>query len=436
MTNIARGTTTDLQARVTERAVSPVKSGKTVFDVLVEMQDKFGAAIPKASGLTPERFIRMIMNEFSKNPNLLRCGRESLLGACMQASQLGLEFGPLGLVYLVPFKDHGRDECQMITGYKGLVQLYYRSPEVQSVYADVVYEGDEFDFYRDHTGPKMHHKPCRVEDRGEPTHYYGQVVLSRGGSVLKVMDVDDIRARRDKFSKALDSKFSPWNTNPTAMHLKTPIRAMAPWVPLSTDTAQALAGDEEVTLWKGEHAEIQYSAEVGVPEPAREAITVTMPETKPDPVVETGELRPALSVILGLSEKLQVEANQFLDDYFAENEFDPEIELSVLNEWLESPALPEDAAVPQGRPVAPVAQNPPSDAPAGEFGGSGGLSDEDLEMLQNRIGNWSAEVCNQKLQEFGEPATGNLASKRLKLLALLGPMFADGDPSVTDLFNF
>ena len=65
----------------------------------------------------------------------------------MTAAQLGMEPNtPLGQAYLIPFYNNKThcSECQFQLGYKGLIDLAYRSGEVSIIQAQVVYEHDSF----------------------------------------------------------------------------------------------------------------------------------------------------------------------------------------------------------------------------------------------------------------------------------------------------
>ena len=58
-------------------------------------------------------------------------------------------------------------------------------------------------------------------------------------------DVESFRKR----SKAGGS--GPWQTDYDAMACKTVIRRMTPWLPMSTEAAQAVESDERVIRWDG-----------------------------------------------------------------------------------------------------------------------------------------------------------------------------------------
>ena len=113
------------------------KTGKTMQDYVKSMQGEIAKALP--SVITPERFTRMVLSAISTNPKLAECTPQSFLGAMMTAAQLGMEPNtPLGQAYLIPYKNHGTLECQFQLGYKGLIDLAYRSGEVNIIQAQVV----------------------------------------------------------------------------------------------------------------------------------------------------------------------------------------------------------------------------------------------------------------------------------------------------------
>ena len=104
----------------------------------------------------------------------------SFIGALLNAAQLGLEVNtPLGLAYLIPYKNKGQIECQFQLGYKGMITLAYRNPDIQTIQAQTVYENDEFIFEYG-LNPKLIHRPA-VTDRGEPVYFYALFKTIKGG---------------------------------------------------------------------------------------------------------------------------------------------------------------------------------------------------------------------------------------------------------------
>lgn len=192
-------------------------------------------------GMKPERYLKIILTEIRKTPDLLKCQPASFKEAVMTAAQLGLEPGPLGHAYLLPFwnKKKGVHEVNLILGYKGLIDLARRSGHIVNIVAREVCENDEFEFeYGLHE--KLVHKP-KLSDRGEPIAYYGVAHYKDGGHLILVMSIDDIERYRQR-SRARDS--GPWQSDPTEMRQKTVIRRMAKFLPLTIEAAEAVATDE------------------------------------------------------------------------------------------------------------------------------------------------------------------------------------------------
>ncbi len=86
----------------------------------------------------------MALSALNTTPKLKECTQMSFLATLMNAAQLGLEPNtPLGQAYLLPYKNKGVMESQFQIGYKGLVDLGYRNPQMQIISAQAVYENDK-----------------------------------------------------------------------------------------------------------------------------------------------------------------------------------------------------------------------------------------------------------------------------------------------------
>lgn len=219
--------------------VQPAKP-KTLRDYVQQMEGQFAKALPKV--ITADRFTRIALTALSTTPALLECTRESFLGALMQAAQLGLEPNtPLGQAYLIPFKNTKKNatECQFQIGYKGLLDLCYRSGDVSSISAHVVYENDKF-IYVLGLDEKLVHVPAPSE-RGSAKFVYAVFKLKNGGFRFEVMSMDDVKHHAERYSKAY--KFGPWQTNFEEMALKTVLKKVLKYAPIRTDFVTA---DEKV----------------------------------------------------------------------------------------------------------------------------------------------------------------------------------------------
>ena len=150
----------------------------SIADLIKAMEPEIKKALPEV--ITPERFTRMALSALNTTPKLRECTQMSFLAALMNAAQLGLEPNtPLGQAYLIPYNNKGVMECQFQIGYKGLIDLSYRNPQVQIISAQAVYENDDFS-YELGLNPKLEHCPT-LGERGEVRLFYGFFKLVNGG---------------------------------------------------------------------------------------------------------------------------------------------------------------------------------------------------------------------------------------------------------------
>ena len=210
-------------------------STKTIKDYLKAYEGEFAKALP--SVLTPERFTRMALTALTKTPKLAQCAPSSFMGAMLEAAQLGLEPNtPLGQAYLIPYGN----KCQFQIGYKGLIDLAYRSEELRSIEAHEVYENDVFDFEFG-LNPKLVHKPA-IKDRGEVVWYYAVYHLVNGGCGFEVMSREDVETLARKYSKTFNN--GPWQTDFDEMAKKTVLKKVLKYAPLKSDFARGISADE------------------------------------------------------------------------------------------------------------------------------------------------------------------------------------------------
>jgi len=214
--------------------------GKTFEDYLKQMAPAMSEALPKHMDV--DRLMRLATTVFRTTPQLREADIGSVLGAIMQAAQLGLEPGPIGHCYLLPFKNKGKTECQFIIGYKGMIDLARRSGHIKSIYAHAVYENDEFE-YELGLDPKLKHIPNMDGDRGEYIGSYAVAHFKDGGYQMEFMPKTEIEKRRQA-SPGGRSKYSPWNNYYEEMANKTVIRHMWKYLPISVEIQQAVAHDE------------------------------------------------------------------------------------------------------------------------------------------------------------------------------------------------
>lgn len=213
------------------------KQTNTIKGYIKTYESEIAKALPKV--MTPERFTRIATSAVSNNPKLEECTPISFISALMNAAQLGLEPNtPLGQAYLIPY---GK-QCQFQIGYKGLIDLAYRSGEFKNISAHIVYENDEFD-YEFGLEPKLKHKPAKT-NRGKPIYYYAVFNLVNGGFGFEVMSHEEVEAHGKQYSKTYNN--GPWITNFESMALKTVMKKALKYAPLKSDFVLSVETDETI----------------------------------------------------------------------------------------------------------------------------------------------------------------------------------------------
>ena len=240
-----------------------------IADLLFANLKKARDVIP--SHLNPEKLARLALRTIRANPKLAQCTPASLVASIMEAAAFGLEIDQRGLAYLVPFWDKtiGKFVCTLMIGYKGLMEMAYKSGRVRQVYAEIVCQNDKFE-YEMGLNPTLRHVPA-LGNRGQMVGVYAVAKLIDADPafvVLATSDVDKVKAA----SKTKDRPDSIWNLWPEEMAKKTAIRRLCKFLPLSADMQQAIAVDEA-----GERGEPQvFSTEVEVGE-VEQPVTPTKP---------------------------------------------------------------------------------------------------------------------------------------------------------------
>ena len=207
---------------------------------------------------------------------------KSTLGALMTVASLGLRLdGPLGQAYLESRSvkkynsmtrqwEYNGYETQMQVGYRGLLDLIYRNPEVRDVEILTVYQNDNVEFRRgsepyfhqkwDHTAPK--------EARGDVSMYICGLRYKDGYYSWKDFPIEDVLEHKDKvlldknirvernaegkerfFGKKkngseyeIDPKttMNPWIKHPVPMLQKTCVKWSSKFWDLSPDVKMAV----------------------------------------------------------------------------------------------------------------------------------------------------------------------------------------------------
>lgn len=212
-------------------------SSKDIITLVESQQKQIAQALP--AGVSADRVVRLVRTVVSTNATIQKCSPRSVLGAAIECAQLGLEPGVTA--HLVPYWDNKSKSyrAQMIADYRGLMQLARRSGLISTIIADVVREGDVFDYERG-SAPTLKHKPM-LGNTGEVLAAYAVARYVSGESQFEIVS----RAELDKVAEQSLGKirnerareYSPWTTNEAAMQKKTAVRRLCKFLPTSTEDA-------------------------------------------------------------------------------------------------------------------------------------------------------------------------------------------------------
>jgi recombination protein RecT len=256
------------------------------FQAMVQQEFKkifpaIQSMVPKH--MTPERLMRISLAAISRTPKLATCTVESIVGAVTACAIMGLEPNLIGHAYLVPFWNGKtrKMECQFQIGYKGYIDLVRRTGDVDKIDALPVYENDLI-VYVQGTESFIIHVPFEMvknlnenmfsdssnimhvifrgaladwkkrnpQEQGRVTGYYSYYKLKNGSSGYKVMSKAEVEKHRDQFSKSKDKDTGemtgPWKDNFDAMALKTCIKQMVKFMPMTIEVQEHIARDEGI----------------------------------------------------------------------------------------------------------------------------------------------------------------------------------------------
>ena len=235
---------------LTQRARGEVAEGTpTLKGQIQAMESQFAMAMPK--GMEAAQLVRDALTCLRQTPDLAKCTPSTVLGALMSCAQLGLRPGVLGHAWVLPFYDSRSrsHKAQLVVGYKGYVDLAYRNPQVSSVIARTVYEGDTFDVDYG-LEDRLVHKPSLSGERSKPIAHYAIFKTASGGRAFWVMTEDEMQAWKKRYApKDRSNKIvGPWVSDYEAMARKTCLLRLASWMPKSTELAYAMEVDNGVRV--------------------------------------------------------------------------------------------------------------------------------------------------------------------------------------------
>jgi recombination protein RecT len=210
------------------------------------------------TSLNIETFKTNVITELKKNPKLAECTPSSIKDCIYQTARLNLfPGGGFGLVSYVAFKD----TCTFILGYKGMVELAYRSGIIMS--AHLVFKNDTNGMgivYEEGTEGKFSHIPAPLDQpQGPLIGLYSKAhFIKEGITVYAPYRLEQLNKSRDaskSYQWAHDPKNKPkgggredsmWHKYLFEMYKKTAIRRHFGELPkFGNDTTPILLPDDD-----------------------------------------------------------------------------------------------------------------------------------------------------------------------------------------------
>ncbi len=238
-----------------------------------EMKKKLRRTLPDKMELDP--WIEMALVHIRTADKISMCTPTSIMGALMTLASLGFRLeGALGQAYLEAYavKSDGvfsHYEAQVQIGYRGLIDIVYRDPEIQDVEVFVVHQNDVLEHQRG-TSPFIRHSwdhKCKKALRGPEAAlvtalryrngYYSfeiypwedliehrnKVLLQKGITVEEDADGNEVFIGRKRnggeYTINPMTTVNPWIKHSLPMFKKTGIRWSAKYWNLSPDVQRA-----------------------------------------------------------------------------------------------------------------------------------------------------------------------------------------------------
>ena len=130
--------------------------------------------------------------------------------------------------------------------------MCYRYGKYKRITAEVVYEGDYFEFQYG-TMQRLSHIPKGTPD-AKPTHVWELYELENGGERFMVWTWEEAMRHGERFSDSFDKEKawkSPWLSNETSqeeMAKKSVLKSLLKYAPKSVELAMAAISDEQVVI--------------------------------------------------------------------------------------------------------------------------------------------------------------------------------------------
>lgn len=226
----------------------------TAITVIEKHQDGLIKALP--SHIDRDRFFAIAVS-VAKSQDIAECHPTTVALAVFECAKLGLiPDRHTGHAYVLPYYDRkkGCKTAQLIIGYRGFIELARRSRQLGAVHTEIVYDGEDFEYWVDEQGPHIKHTPDLNGDRDINRAKYVYCVAHLRDSDIPLIRIVT-RAEVEKVKPTDAKSFSPWKSDEAAMWLKTAVRRASKLWPMTPELGRAVYLDEQAE--RGEAQDFQ-----------------------------------------------------------------------------------------------------------------------------------------------------------------------------------
>lgn len=242
---------------------------KTFSGMLQVFAPEIQRALPAHMKGNIDRYTRLALTQFKQNPKLAECDPRSVFGAIIMATQLGLELGVMGQAWLVPYRNRGFMECQLIPGWLGYMDLLHRHGKAHA-YTGVIYKDQQYEFRDGSVRSLSVLNETNLDDPADITHAYAiGYIKGVDQPVMDLWRVEKCHKHRDRYNKVGQRHYSYENWEMYCR--KVVLLQVLKYLPRSVEIATA--------------TQLDAAADLGAPGPSiEEALEGTFQ------VLDTGEM--------------------------------------------------------------------------------------------------------------------------------------------------
>lgn len=241
-------------------------------------------------GKRAPQFMTSITSVVTNNSLLQKADVNSIvMGAAMAASMDLPLNSALGYVALVPFNSKDGCYAQLQIQWKGLVELFLRSGQCQSIICETVYEGQLVKKNK-FIGEYVFDEDAKKSDK--IIGFMAYFRLTNGFEKTEYMTIEEVKAHAQKFSQTYRSGRGVWKDQFEAMAKKTVLRRLlTKWAPKSIEMQQMAIFDQSVV--KGDINDIEHAEAVYADSAKNEPVSETNDFQEAEVVEEAPAPQPA-----------------------------------------------------------------------------------------------------------------------------------------------